>query len=104
MAAMCAALGVDSLTTESSYIQSGQLFVSFPIYVAYLPDNTYLGQAILDFNVEYKGQGSYEMTLIANYKGKPVSCTGLYELQQDSSYGWNFNTGGRPYVSFSYVT
>jgi hypothetical protein len=104
MAAMCAALGVDSLTTESSYIQSGQLFVSFPIYVAYLPDNTYLGQAILDFNVEYKGQGSYEMTLIANYKGKPVSCTGLYELQQDSSYGWNFNTGGRPYVTFSYVT
>lgn len=104
MAAMCAALGVDSLTTESNYIQCGQLFVEFPNYIATLPDSDRLGKVILDFNVKYIGQGSYEMTLIANYKGKPVICTGRYELQQDSSYGWNFNTGGRPYVSFSYAT
>lgn len=104
LAAMCAALGVDSLTTENSYIQCGQLFVEFPNYVASLPDNNYLGQVILDFNVSYMGQGSYEMTLIANYKGKPVICTAQYELQNDSSYGWNFGSGGRPYVSFSYVT
>ena len=104
MAAMCTALGVDSLTTENNYIQCGQLFVNFPNYVASLPDNNYLGQVILDFNVAYRGQGFYEMTLIANYKGKSVICTAQYELQNDSSYGWNFGTGGRPYVSFSYVT
>lgn len=96
--AIKSALGVNYLPSDSQQILTGEMFLNFPTFAAYIGAmGEYFTRVRVDITAVYIGMGQVDVTMTVIYKGKPYTCV----ITSDSSGEFNL---ARPQLYFNEPT